>query len=485
MSGPDPGRPRLTLADLHICFEGVVPAVIASASADGTPNVTYLSRVRIVDDDHVALSNQFFSKTSRNLAENPRASLLLIDPMAYVQFRLSVVYERTERRGRLFERLSDDVDTVASLSGMTDVFKLRAADIYRVLDIEQVLSAAHRAGDLEPVAAGSAGSASIEPASTLDATTLGELQSRLARIGDLDSLVTAALDALDSVLGYPHSLFLLLDETGTRLFTLAAHGFDEEGIGSEVMVGKGIIGMAAARATTIRVGNLRQMDKYARSVRRSFEGQGVVGPGYSMPVPGLVDAESRVAVPATALGQVVGVLSVDSLDAVAFGAADEAYLNVVASMLANAVEIERAQERAAEDEPGEPVAHTRRATDRAPGTSTGAGPSTRVRFFTVDGSTFLDDDYLIKGVAGRILWSLLGHHQQEGRAEFTNKEVRLDPTLELPEFRDNLESRLILLKRRLDERGAPIRIEKTGRGRFRLEVDTDLRLESIAPAAST
>ena len=158
MSGPDPGRPRLTLADLHICFEGVVPAVIASASADGTPNVTYLSRVRIVDDDHVALSNQFFSKTSRNLAENPRASLLLIDPMAYVQFRLSVVYERTERRGRLFERLSDDVDTVASLSGMTDVFKLRAADIYRVLDIEQVLSAAHRAGDLEPVAAGSAGS---------------------------------------------------------------------------------------------------------------------------------------------------------------------------------------------------------------------------------------------------------------------------------------------------------------------------------------
>jgi hypothetical protein len=50
--------PTLTLADLLVCFEGVVPAVIASASADGTPNVTYLSRIRIVDDDHVALSNQ-------------------------------------------------------------------------------------------------------------------------------------------------------------------------------------------------------------------------------------------------------------------------------------------------------------------------------------------------------------------------------------------------------------------------------------------
>jgi len=74
---------------------------------------------------------------------------------------------------------------------------------------------------------------------------------------------------------------------------------------------------------------------------------------------------------------------------------------------------------------------------------------------------------------------LLGQYVHEGREDFTNKEVRLDPSLELPEFRDNLESRLILLKRRLDEHEAPIRIEKTGRGRFRLDVDTELRLERV------
>ena len=111
------------------------------------------------------------------------------------------------------------------------------------------------------------------------------------------------------------------------------------------------------------------------------------------------------------------------------------------------------------------------------------GEDGRLVFFGVDGSTFLDGDYLIKGVAGRILWSLLGQYDQEGRVEFSNREVRLDPTLELPEFRDNLESRLTLLKRRLNERAAPIHIEKTGRGRFRLVVDSPLRLEAVGGPA--
>ena len=60
-----------SLADLRLCFEGAVPAVIATASAAGVPNVTYLSRVRYVDDEHVALSNQFFSKTCAQPRREP------------------------------------------------------------------------------------------------------------------------------------------------------------------------------------------------------------------------------------------------------------------------------------------------------------------------------------------------------------------------------------------------------------------------------
>ena len=111
--------------------------------------------------------------------------------------------------------------------------------------------------------------------------------------------------------------------------------------------------------------------------------------------------------------------------------------------------------------------------------------TTRIRYFPVDGSVFIDGDYLIKGVAGRLLWSLLQQHEDEGRVDFTNREVRLDSSLELPEFRDNFESRLVLLKRRLDERHTPIRIDKTGRGRFRLAIECDLLIESVPVGGCT
>lgn len=124
-----------SLRELARCFEGIIPSTIATASADGTPNVTRISKVHLVDDDRVAISNQFLSKTQRNLAENPRASLVLIDPISYDSWKLSIVYERAEKRGALFDRMHQDIEAVAALTGMTGIFRLRSADIYRVLEI--------------------------------------------------------------------------------------------------------------------------------------------------------------------------------------------------------------------------------------------------------------------------------------------------------------------------------------------------------------
>jgi hypothetical protein len=98
----------------------------------------------------------------------------------------------------------------------------------------------------------------------------------------------------------------------------------------------------------------------------------------------------------------------------------------------------------------------------------------------VDHSVFLDDDYLIKGVAGAILWKLVHEFAASGGEHFSNRELRLDPDLKLPELSDNLDARLILLQRRLAERSDCLAIEKTGRGRFRLRVGRPLHLVDVA-----
>ncbi|HET8775772.1 MAG TPA: pyridoxamine 5'-phosphate oxidase family protein, partial [Thermoanaerobaculia bacterium] len=64
----------IKLSSFARCFQGVIPSLIASADATGLPNVAYVSQVYLVDDKHVALSQQFFNKTRRNLAENPHAT---------------------------------------------------------------------------------------------------------------------------------------------------------------------------------------------------------------------------------------------------------------------------------------------------------------------------------------------------------------------------------------------------------------------------
>ena len=102
-----------------------------------------------------------------------------------------------------------------------------------------------------------------------------------------------------------------------------------------------------------------------------------------------------------------------------------------------------------------------------------------MKHYPANSSIFLGEDYLIKGVAGAIFWRLLGLYAESGRTEFTNRELRLDPALKLPDIDDNLEARLILLQRRLCERGNDILIEKTGRGRFRLVLNRGVLLQEM------
>jgi hypothetical protein len=446
----------LGLDALRECFDGTVPGVMATCAPDGTPNVAYLSQTEYVDEQHLALSFQFFNKTRRNILANPQARLLLIHPQTAAMYRLSLRYLRTETEGPLFERMRAKLAGIASHAGMSGVFRLQGSDVYRVQAIEQVPG--------HPL-----------PAPPLRRNLMAAVRAgsqRLAAATDLAGLLEAVMDALRGEFDIHHAMVLLLDEGGQKLYTLASCGYGHSGIGSEIALGEGVIGVAARERTPIRIAHMTGEYAYGRAVRDALAQGGLADQlETEIPPPGLAESRSQLAVPVAAGRRLLGVLYVESPQDLRFGYDDEDALVVLAAQLGLAI----AAFREAADGATEPAP-----AEGCPAPA--AGPPVRVRHYAENDSVFFGEDYLIKGVAGAILWTLLRDHAQTGRTAFANRELRLDPRIRLPELSDNLEARLILLERRLLERDACVRIEKTGRGRFRLCVGRPLQLIEMGAA---
>ena len=124
--------------EIRPVLENGIPAVMVTCSADGTPNTTVISQVYYVDETHAALSFQFFSKTIRNVRENPRAYVCLADLQGHASWVLQLEFQRSETEGVIFDTMDMQIEAIASMTGMSGIFKLRAADIYRVLSVEKL-----------------------------------------------------------------------------------------------------------------------------------------------------------------------------------------------------------------------------------------------------------------------------------------------------------------------------------------------------------
>lgn len=443
------------LEEIETCFEGIIPSPFCTCSASGMPNITYLSVVHRLDINHVALSFQFFNKSKKNLQENPKAQVLVVEPATFRQFQLDLVYEATLTEGPVFERMRMNLDAVASQIGMSHIFSLRGADIFQVLDCRAV-TGNYPLDAQQP---------HPDHVRGLDALT-----EQLSGCCDLDALLAASLDQLSALFGYDHSFVLVPDEKEERLFTIASHGFPVSGVGSEVTIGEGIIGTAAAQRSPIRNANLAREMTYSRLVRAGVETMGESPAlGKEIPLPGLANSRSQLAVPLLAHNRLFGVLCLQSEDAGRFTAVDERLALVAARQIAATMAM--IQLEATKDPDESPRNHARVANQ--------TGPYSIIEYYESDDSVFVDHTYLVKGVPGRILRKIVRAYLSDGRNEFTNKEIRLDSSLQLPDFKDNLETRLILLRRRIEERCGFLQIVPIGRGRFRFDVKRPLRLESL------
>lgn len=450
---------------------GIIPAAMATCSKDGEPNVSYVSHVHVVDRTHVAISNQFFNKTYRNVRENPLATVTVHDPITFVGHRLRLRFDHEERSGPLFDALAMRIEAIASHTGMKGIFRLVAADVYEVLAIED-------AGEMIPDAIGLHDRDEGPPPSAHmpwgELRGLQELSHRINRARDLEGLLDVVLATLRELFDVEHLMLLLADETTRRLYTLASRGYGQSGVGAEVALGEGLIGTVAEQRRPLRVTGLSGGLRYGRAVRervQALEGDTRLRP--EIPLPGLGDAQSQLAFPLVVQDRLVGVLALESRELLRFDAWHDCFLDILGNQIALGI----AGFSSREDEAEEPAPTLR--------TLEAAGPAKHTFcLYASDDCVFVDGEYLIRNVPGKILWKILSEHKRSDRRDFSNRELRLDPSLGLPQVKDNLESRLILLRKRLEQKCPNVRLVPTGRGRFALELACRVELveKATAPA---
>ncbi|HUS30360.1 MAG TPA: GAF domain-containing protein [Kofleriaceae bacterium] len=450
----------IRLSDLDRCLHGIVPGVIATCDRDAMPNVSYVSELHLIDDQHVALSCQFFNKTRQNLDENPLATVEVYDPITFDAYRLRLKFERSETTGPLFEAMSTRIQAIAFHTGMAGVFKLRSADVFEVLSIEQ------REGYIEPPPQGERIVRMLPDGPLTELRGLQLVSERCARATDLESLLGGALAALDEVFGFSHGMILVPDETGQRLIAIASHGYGDAAIGAEVKIGEGVIGSVADGRQIVRIGCVSSELRYGRAIRAQYEQTGKAGLGEEIPLPHLVDAESQMSIPLMVGDRLVAVLALECRNSMTFAQWHEAFLQVLANQIAGG--IDRMLER---EDDGAPLPVTRASARPA-----ASARKRTFHYYRNDDCVFVDGEYLIRNVPAKILWKILRAYETEKRTEFSNRELRLDPSLGLPAFKDNLESRLILLRKRLEQKCTDIQLVPTRRGRFSLAVDCAIEL---------
>lgn len=456
----------VTLKSVRRMFEGVIPAVMCSVSAEGMPHLCFLSQVEYVDEGHVALSFQFFNRSRENILATRRCMVSVDDPYTAAGIRMQLRYLRTESSGPVFERMRAKLAGIAAHTGMDRVYRLLGADIYEVVSVREV------AGRRPLVA----------PRSRCDIPSgTRAVIDRISACADMDQLLDETLSALQAHLQIDHSMILLSDPGRDCLYAIASLGYDTSGVGAEIPIGQGLAGISAREGVPLRIGHLAQWQTYARAIRQRNEDMGLSdSDAQEIPLPGMAEPRSQLVVPLRLLGKVIGVLLVESDQDQYFSHDDEDALASIASPLSLALSLLQPAEAPHDAPPAHEGAQAspREANNMAAATDAAQVDATVVHHHPRTDSVFFNDDYVIKGVAGAILWRLIRTWVDTGRQDFSNRELRLDTSLGLPDVTDNLEARLILLHRRLAERGAPVQLVKTGRGRFRLQVDTPLLLVS-------
>jgi predicted pyridoxine 5'-phosphate oxidase superfamily flavin-nucleotide-binding protein len=111
-------------------FNKVPIAILATATPDGIPNAVPIGAKRIIDNQTVLVSDQFFNKTLANMKANPRVSLMYWEGNEGYQIKGPVTLETT---GRRFKETARWIEEMSEKMGLS--FRSKGAVILQVEEI--------------------------------------------------------------------------------------------------------------------------------------------------------------------------------------------------------------------------------------------------------------------------------------------------------------------------------------------------------------
>ncbi|MDC7219771.1 MAG: pyridoxamine 5'-phosphate oxidase family protein [Spirochaetales bacterium] len=79
-----------------------MPTCLATASADGNPNLVYVTYIKALDGDTLVVADNKFEKTRENLDSNPVMSVVVLDPDTRKAYQLKCKAE-TVTEGKKYD----------------------------------------------------------------------------------------------------------------------------------------------------------------------------------------------------------------------------------------------------------------------------------------------------------------------------------------------------------------------------------------------
>ena len=111
-------------------FDKVRTVVLSTASIDGTPNAVPVGAKKIIDDETILISDQFFNKTLANMKVNPKVAVTYWEGREGYQLKGTVTIETT---GQRYQETAQWIEEMSNKAGFP--LKSKAAIILKIEEI--------------------------------------------------------------------------------------------------------------------------------------------------------------------------------------------------------------------------------------------------------------------------------------------------------------------------------------------------------------